>query len=430
MFNKKNYFSKENILNLLISLIPLSLIIGNLAVNLNIVLICFLGAAIYKFQLFSLEKKTYQYLILIFFSYLIIITLFKNLPNLNENVLYKEHIIKSILFLRYLVLFLVIFKTIEAKKFNVKLFFISSSLFVSVLAIDIVIQVLLGINLSGNQLDQRFTGFFGEEEVAGAYLQKFSLFFIFLISILFESRKKRYFYMFLSFVFFLIIILYTGNRMPIFLYMLSICFYFVLERKFKLLLFSFLILVSVFTIFAKNNESFKNNFYSFYGNAKQIIIVTPKLFYNNTYDQEVNFGSGHIITFNSGVQIWKENKIFGNGLKSFRIKCKYIKYQTCNTHPHNYWIEILVDTGLVGFVLVFFILCISFFNFLKFYLSINSSNLKLLSIPFFMIIFFEFFPLRSTGSLFSTWNTAIIFLILPILINVEKLNEFKNKLQK
>ena len=98
MLINKNYFSKISVLNFLISLIPLTLIIGNLAVNINILLICFLGFAIYKFQVFSVDKKTYQYLVISFFLYLILITLFRNLPNLNDNVLYVEHIKKSFFF--------------------------------------------------------------------------------------------------------------------------------------------------------------------------------------------------------------------------------------------------------------------------------------------------------------------------------------------
>ena len=29
------------------------------------------------------------------------------------------------------------------------------------------------------------------------------------------------------------------------------------------------------------------------------------------------------------------------------------KFQICNTHPHNYLIEILVDAGLVGFIIIY-----------------------------------------------------------------------------
>ena len=102
---------------------------------------------------------------------------------------------------------------------------------------------------------------------------------------------------------------------------------------------------------------------SFVGNIAEILTVAPKLFYYGSLDEPINFASGYLITFNSGIQTWKKNKVFGGGLKSFRLNCSQYyknwtgtnyKFQTCNTHPHNYAIEILVDTGIVG-VSIFYI---------------------------------------------------------------------------
>jgi O-antigen ligase len=49
---------------------------------------------------------------------------------------------------------------------------------------------------------------------------------------------------------------------------------------------------------------------------------------------------------------WEENKIFGNGVRSFRIECnKYrdIKKNACSSHPHNIYLELLSEVGLIGF---------------------------------------------------------------------------------
>ena len=49
------------------------------------------------------------------------------------------------------------------------------------------------------------------------------------------------------------------------------------------------------------------------------------------------------------------NKYIGGGIKNFRYYChvrpnieKNSKF-VCNMHPHNYYLEILTETGLVGF---------------------------------------------------------------------------------
>jgi len=78
MLIKKKLFNYNNLINILIAAIPLSLILGNLIVNINIILICILGVAIYKFNTFQINRKKYQYLIYSFFLYLILITLYQN----------------------------------------------------------------------------------------------------------------------------------------------------------------------------------------------------------------------------------------------------------------------------------------------------------------------------------------------------------------
>ena len=126
--------------------------------------------------------------------------------------------------------------------------------------------------------------------------------------------------------------------------------------------------------------------------------------------------SGYLVHFNSGVQIWKKNKIFGKGLKSFRLNCTYGNNQTCNTHPHNYIIELLLDVGIVGLTLIYLIFIFSVFNFFNFYK--HNSNLKLLSFPFFLIVVLEFFPLRSSGSFFTTSNATVIFFMLAVVVGL------------
>ena len=46
MLIKKKLFNYNNLINILIAAIPLSLILGNLIVNINIILICILGVAL------------------------------------------------------------------------------------------------------------------------------------------------------------------------------------------------------------------------------------------------------------------------------------------------------------------------------------------------------------------------------------------------
>ena len=429
MLTKKNTLNKNiliNLINLLIALIPLSLIIGNLAVNINIISICVSGLLNYKKEIFKINKKIYEYLIYAFFSYLILITLIQNIPNLENNVLYKEHIVKSFLFLRFLILFLVINKLVEENQFNLKLFYISSSLLVLIVGIDILIQVIFGKNILGYPITlNRPSSFFGTEHIAGGYIQKFSLFLLLFIAFFYKKKFELNFIFFLLSVIFFVVILLTGNRMPLLLYFFSIIIFYVINKQIQkiILLTAMVFIISYGVIKYAPNHRLNLQLNTFVSNSLDILKRAPEIFIKNSYKGTILHtthdlygagSSGYLITFNSGVQTWKKNKIFGGGLKSFRLNCTYGISQTCNSHPHNYIIELLVDVGIIGFVLIYLAFIFSFFDFLK--ICKYNLNKQTAYLPFFVVIFLEFFPIKSSGSFFTTSNSIIIFFMLGVII--------------
>ena len=424
---------KLQLINYLISLIPLSIILGNLAININVVLICMLGILIFKKDIFFIGNKKYQFLIYAFFFFLIFSTALNNLSDFSTNKLYKDHFFKSFFYLRFLILFLIINKLIEKNILNLRLFFISSAFFSGILAFDILVQVIFKKDLIGYPISlDKPSGFFGDENVAGGYLQKFSLFFIFLIATKFKNKIKNnlhfsIFYIF--FTFFFIIILLTLNRMPLLIFLFSFLIYFFLERKFKTILFFTFFSIGIiyfflkFPVISRMDTQIKN----FYNDTINLILIAPKLFYNKSYEfRTIDPGpTGYIIHLNSGVQLWKKNKLIGNGIKSLPIHCEYKNNTTCNTHPHNYFIELMMDVGIVGLLIIYSIFFLGLFNSFKFYFSNQYKKVRYMCFPFFIIIFFEFFPLRSTGSFFTTSNAIIIFLFLAIFLNLDKITKLK-----
>jgi O-antigen ligase len=131
------------------------------------------------------------------------------------------------------------------------------------------------------------------------------------------------------------------------------------------------------------------------------------------------------VIYLTAIDVWLDNPIIGNGIKSFRIKCLtklHLPNRICQNHPHNYYLELLNDTGLLGALLficaVFYLIINKFFNF-KYY----EKNEKLLFICLLIIIIAEFFPLKSSGSFFSTTNSSFIFLILGMLNGLKKIKE-------
>ena len=132
MFTNVKNITKDSFLNFFILFLPLSLIIGNLAVNINIILICLIGLTIYRFSIFKINRDMVACLLCAFFLYLVLITLINNVTNIgaintstqdaaeflssgqiksgyinNQNIgiLYKEHIFKSFFFSKILNIF-------------------------------------------------------------------------------------------------------------------------------------------------------------------------------------------------------------------------------------------------------------------------------------------------------------------------------------
>ena len=71
----------------------------------------------------------------------------------------------------------------------------------------------------------------------------------------------------------------------------------------------------------------------------------------------VYLSDAHEEHITSAIKMFKNNPIFGQGPKMYRIKCKeelfYNNELSCNTHPHNIVIQLLAETGLIGFAFYF-----------------------------------------------------------------------------
>ena len=157
--------------------------------------------------------------------------------------------------------------------------------------------------------------------------------------------------------------------------------------------------------------------------------------------------SGYNRIFRTAVAVWKENPVFGSGLKSFRILCWEVgpKYKhlepkahdvkntnaasakfsifSCSTHPHNYYLELLSESGLIGTILMiaFFIVLLSkSFYCLKEYNRSLSTELIFL-IPFIIVIFIDIWPLRSSGSFFTSGNATFFWLSVATFLAQKKI---------
>ena len=416
--------NKILVANILFCLFPLSLIAGNLFINLNLIFLI-LTTFFFYFSKFKDFKLNLLDKIITFFFIYIFLTLVVNYFEyfLNNKEFPFEIINKTFLYLRYYLLYVSLRVLTHYDILKLKWFYISASFFVIFLCIDIFIQYFFLKDILGNVpiTERRMSGFFGDELIAGGYIQRLSFFAIFLPFILNTKKNLNKYLIFFIIIILIFGVILSGNKMPFFLFLLSLSLFCILNvnlRKKFLILFLFAILF--LSLIYKTNTNFKNDIGRFYNTAVNVInVFTSK---SNPLEGNKNMlNAPYILEFYGAYITWKKNIFFGGGIKSFRYNCP-----NCNSHPHNYYLEFFVDLGLLGFFIVSFFLFCVFSKIYKLRHIFNfNSMLDYKTFTFFIIFFIEFFPIRSSGSFFSTGNAAFIFLILALLVSLMEKSEHK-----
>lgn len=409
--NKINFLpSIKNLYIYIIIFFPFCFFFGNALINLTLAIIC-----IVFLISFIRYKNSYEYPGYLKFLFFFIIYIFVN--QLFIQSFNYEKIIKVFLQFRFLIVFIVIyffFKTIDEKKFiKIQNYFFFIFLFI---ICDLFFQYFYEKNLFNftgglchgtEKICSRYAGFFNQKLVMGSYIS--SIIFINLFILI--NYKNNFFLKFLP-IFLIFPIVLTGDRTPLIFYLVFLNFYFLYLFKFKInfkFVSSFLgIILSIILIF---------NFLPKKTTSRTIDETISMFYHDGKFNSQKLINSPWMLHYRASFLIFKEKPFFGNGYKSFRVKCqKYShinqgdirkkKLQVCSTHPHNFFLEILVDFGLVGLVL--FLLFI--YKFLtKIYSSAKNNNeYKLI---FFYLVLFILMP-KPTGSIFGTFFSSYFWYIL------------------
>ena len=218
--------------------------------------------------------------------------------------------------------------------------------------------------------------------------------------------------------------------MSLILFIFLICLIILFQKQTRKFFIPFILIFSLlFFSILTLNERVKKNFLNFYFQMIQIIFSLQKKNLNSS-------GPQYFKEFSTFYDTWLINKYIGGGIKNFRYYChvrpNINKKENfiCNMHPHNYYLEILTETGLVGFFIIILIFSLTLYQTVyKKYFTNSSLQFNNTIIPFIFLFFIEIFPIKSTGSFFTTGNATYLFLILAILIGlIRKHNTIENKI--
>ena len=393
----------------LIGVYPLALIIGTL-ISESITL------ALSIIFIIEYSKNKKPFLIkdpIIYFLFFIWLYL---LINLFLSINFDLSLTRSLFFFRHILLVLSISYFLKRHFEKVEIVFKLWMIIIMIIIIDLYIQFFFGQNILGfkSPWDQRLSGFFNQElKVAHLLIGFFLPAFAFFL----EKNKKNIILYICLFLYFIILIL-TNERANIIRGTIAVILFFIflpyLKTKLKLIFCSSL-LVIFFSILLFV-EPIKIRF------VDEISSMSKRIDGNKSFKNYVtysNYGPHYL----SSIEIFKDNKLYGTGLKTFRVSCKNVSIEKfykdnpelsnkkCNTHPHQYYFEILSELGLLGFVIF-----ISFFFYLIFRLVNNfilSKNLIILSTGIFFIL--QLMPFLPTGSFFTSFGSTIFFINLSLI---------------
>lgn len=409
MKNTIKYPITHNILCLLVCGIPPALVAGAAILELFIILSCLF------FFFLNYKKIGLDYYKKKFFLYFIFFCIFLIFSSITSNYV-ANSIRNTIFYFRFGILILIIWYLLDSyKKFK---YFFFYSLIITLFVVTFYSFVQLFILHNYNSID-RISGLFGTEEIQGSFLLRITPFFI----IFFFYNKKNLnlffyclFYLILMFNF--ILILLSGERAAIFLMVLLIGFSIVF-LKLGLKNF-FLILLLISTLFFLTIH--------FYPKTKERIFKSTykQIFLDEAGKKKINlFSKGHEGHFYSAVLMFKQHYFKGVGVRNFRMECQKDYYKElvgdyhCTTHPHNTYMQILSETGLLGMFFFMLFLVFIFIKSYKFLIHIYIKGEKI-NVPLglcYVTILINFFPFVTNGSFFNNWLSTLYLIPVSFLLH-------------
>ena len=417
---------KTNTSAILFSIIPISIILGPSVSLLNVVIF-----SLYFLLLYFSRKniKIYDtrpvFLLIILYLYLIFNSLISN--DITEG------FYRNFGFVRFILFFLMVNYLFFVFEKSSNVFRIWTIIFFIVL-VDIYVERFTGSNIFGFgkiEIDgipqphgARVVSFFRTEPIAGAFICGFTFIIVGYILNFLKSKNKLKSLGFIIILFCLVGIMLTGERSNGFKALIGFSIFILLIDYVKLrnkILVS-IIFFSIFFFTVNFSDYVKGRYiYSFYNKIK-------------TKDDREEFlnNSLYIKLYKSGIYVFKNNPWFGVGNKNYRVetcdtkKNSIHKEYYCLTHPHQVYIEMLSEHGIIGTIIILSMIFYLIFRILR--KIIDGRNYIQAGCLVYLLI--NFVPILPSGAFFSNFNITLFMINFSLMYAVNKeTNIFSQKMK-
>lgn len=404
----------EKVYFFLISLIPISIVVGPSISLINILFLSALFIINFKYINIKFENQNVFFLLIFLYFYLI----FNSFISID----YKEGALRNFGFIRFVILFLAInyFYHISDQKNK---FLILWSIAIFIIVIDSIIEFTFGQNILGygnEKYANRIVSFFKDEPIVGGYLLGFIFIIIgFFFDNYFNKSIKYNFLLLLVILVLVGCILITGERSNGIKAILALIIFIFLNKKinYKFKIYGFLLTALLAGLIITNSNYLKIRY------GQQLF---SQLFDENQRDQFIE-NNLYINLYKSGFAVFKDHLFFGVGNKNYRvittknIETKINDDYLLNTHPHQIYIEFLSEHGLIGSIILLSIFFILIFKNLKIIIMSRNS----IQLGCFVYLIINFIPILPSGSFFNDFSSTLFWINLSIMYACnEKTNIF------
>jgi len=363
------------------------------------------------FLYYTLKNKIYKIYNNIYFYFFISFCLVCILSSiLSDHIIFSLK--TSLFYVRIGVFALFISYLINKNKKILDYFYYALVITFTSLIIDGFFQYFNGINLFGFPIQDKLTGtrissFFGQELILGSYLTRLSPLFFGLFFI--RPNKNFFEICFISILSILIYVLVfmSGERASFVLLNLSIIFVIIFTSNYKFFKFFIFVLSFLLILFLTFKDQKLHDRYL----STPIVLLKEKSL-DVTSSKIYIFSKEHDSLIKTAWKMFLDKPVLGHGPKTFRIKCKM--YETnaeiCNTHPHNFYIQLLAETGVVGFLflasLFFYFIYIVFKILYNFFLNKKKlySDYQIFLLAGLLI---TIWPITTNGNIFNNYLIII-----------------------
>ncbi len=395
---------------------PVLLITGPFLSDLGVSLVALL------FLINSIKNKlkkyydNYYFKFFLFFCFIIILS---SLLSKNTFISLKN----SLFYFRFGIFSLCFWYLLDQNEKLIKYLFVSILICFSSLIIDGYIQYIFGKNIFGNELynQYRVSSFFGSELILGSYLARFFPllfgFFIFL-----DKKKSKLTLFFISIIFILSegLIFISGERLALFFMNLSTIFIIIMIKEYKAYRFwtylaSICLIILLMTVFPNSKKRFVDQTINDFtrGTLNNIDTLDDKIYI---------FSKPHTHMYGTAYKIFLDNKLFGVGPRQFRNECDNYRIGkfSCDTHPHNTYMELLSEGGIFAFLVVigvFFLICYISIKHLLFKLFKNKKEvINDFEVCLISSILISLWPVSPSGSFFNNWMSIVYYFPVGLLL--------------